>query len=240
MKFIAFLTMFQFILTVPATGATPRTTSSQSLEDVGSSISEISNNVSPRILEQMRSSAVKIVSETGSYGSGTYFKYRGQRFILTARHVIDGSQEIFVELTPLVKIPATLVYQSEERDIAILVCEEIPGKKPIRYRERRDTRPGLELIYSGYPSSHDLLTISGEVAGYEEWGKNKIIMHGYAWPGASGSTIFDSTGRVVGVLIAVDVERMPLSPHGAHRIVEDIVWIEPIRDLSIARIVRNF
>ena len=187
----------------------------------------------------MTNSAVRVSSGDGSYGTRTYFRHRSNRFVLTARHVVEGSSEIFIEVNPLNRVPAEIVYVSENRDIAILICDDIPGKKPMRFRERRSTSRGLNLFYSGYPSRHDLLTITGTIAGYENWGEQKIIMHSYAWPGASGSAVFDDRGRLVGVLIAVDVARMSIHPHPSYRIVEDIVWVEPTLDVEILDIINS-
>ena len=187
----------------------------------------------------MTNSSVRVSSGDGSYGTGTYFRHRSNRFVLTARHVVEGSSEIFIEVNPLNRVPAEIVYVSENRDIAILICDDIPGKKPMRFRERRSTSRGLNLFYSGYPSRHDLLTIAGTIAGYENWGEQKIIMHSYAWPGASGSAVFDDRGRLVGVLIAVDVARMTIHPHPSYRIVEDIVWVEPTLDVEILDIINS-
>jgi S1-C subfamily serine protease len=222
-----------------AAGTTVYETSTTTPEEVELEVSEISSDVSRRLLRQMTNSAVKVSSDGGSYGTGTYFKYRSSRFVLTARHVVEGSDQIFIEINPLNRVPATIVYVDPDRDIAILTCEELVGKKPMRYRDRDIPRQGINLFYAGYPSRHNLLTITGTVAGYETWGKNKIIMHSYGWPGASGSAVFDSRGRIVGVLVAVDVSQMPIHGHMAHRIVEDIVWVEPTSELNIRQILRS-
>ena len=202
-------------------------------------VAEISNSISKRLVRKMTNSSVRVSSGDGSYGTGTYFRHRSNRFVLTARHVVEGSSEIFIEVNPLNRVPAEIVYVSENRDIAILICDDIPGKKPMRFRERRSTSRGLNLFYSGYPSRHDLLTIAGTIAGYENWGEQKIIMYSYAWPGASGSAVFDDRGRLVGVLIAVDVARMTIHPHPSYRIVEDIVWVEPTLDVEILDIINS-
>jgi len=65
-----------------------------------------------------------------------------------------------------------------------------------------------------------LLSISGELSGQARG--EHLIMHSYAWPGSSGACVFDSQGRLVGVLRAVDVGTAILP-----QIIEDIVWIVP-------------
>ena len=236
-KFLAAIIFCMFPFSVM--GSTVYETSTSASHEVELEVSEISSDISRRLLRQMTDSAVKVSSGEGSYGTGTYFKYRSARFILTARHVVEGADQVFIELNPLNRVPATVVYVDPDRDIAILTCEKLPGKKPMAYRNRSLPRQGINLFYTGYPSGHDLLTITGTVAGHEEWGKNKIIMHSYGWPGASGSAVFDNRGRLVGVLIAVDVSQMAIHGHTAHRIVEDIVWIEPVEELDIREIVRS-
>ncbi len=56
-------------------------------------------------------------------------------------------------------------------------------------------------------------------------------MHSYAWMGASGSCVFALDGRLIGVLVAVDVGR-----YDGMQIVEDIVWLTPISEIDMAEI----
>jgi S1-C subfamily serine protease len=239
MRFKFLILAFLMVFSLPAQGSPIYETSSSEQSQVELEVSEISNSISKRLVRRMTDAAVKVSSPDGSYGTGTYFRYKSRRFVLTARHVVEGDSQIFIDLDPFNRVPATVVYLSETRDIAILACDELVGKKPMRLRTRDSTLPGQNLFYSGFPSRHSLLTITGVIAGYENWGESKIIMHSYGWPGASGSGVFDDRGRLVGVLIAVDVSRMVVHPHSAHRIVEDIVWVEPISDIPIADIVRS-
>ena len=46
--------------------------------------------------------------------------------------------------------------------------------------------------------------------------------------GASGSCVFTLDGKLVGVLVAVDVGR-----YDGRQIVEDIVWLTPISEIDI-------
>ena len=57
-----------------------------------------------------------------------------------------------------------------------------------------------------------------------------MILHSYAWSGASGSAVLDRKGRIVGVLSAVDIGYA----FGAiPQIVEDVVIVVPIHRLKI-------
>ena len=69
--------------------------------------------------------------------------------------------------------------------------------------------------------------IDGVIASEEE---GNLVMHSYAWPGSSGSGVFDMRGRFLGVVRAVDVGvwsyQMP------PQLVEDMVWIAPAWDIT--------
>ena len=59
------------------------------------------------------------------------------------------------------------------------------------------------VVYSGYPNSLGPLTISGKVAGTD--GGEFIYLDSYAWHGSSGSGVFNSGGKFIGHIVAVDV-----------------------------------
>jgi hypothetical protein len=89
------------------------------------------------------------------------------------------------------------------------------------------------VIYTGFPASHDLFTAYGRISGISQ--NNNLLMHSYAWMGASGSGVFDTRGRLVGVLIAVDLGSSPYDPYRVlpPHVVEDVVHVVPIWNLDM-------
>jgi hypothetical protein len=94
---------------------------------------------------------------------------------------------------------------------------------------------GDPVIYTGSPSHHERITIYGRVAGNEQ-SSGDILIHSYAWGGASGSGVFDRRGRLIGVLYGVD---LVIGPAGIPTIVEDIVYISPLWRLNRVVLERN-
>jgi hypothetical protein len=81
---------------------------------------------------------------------------------------------------------------------------------------------GEELIYSGFPSLHQMLSFSCTVSNEDYNGM--LVVYGYAWFGASGSGFVDRRGRVVGILSAVSVEDF----YGHPQVIETLVIASPI------------
>ena len=109
--------------------------------------------------------------------------------------------------------------------------EQFKTIKPMKYKPTKKISNISERItYSGFPSSHKLMTIRGRVAGYADKAGSgrQIILHTYGWFGCSGSVIYNSSGEVVGVLWGVDAEYYPTMA-----IIEDMIWVVPIRELDI-------
>jgi hypothetical protein len=71
------------------------------------------------------------------------------------------------------------------------------------------------------------LSVDGQIVSVEN---GRIVIHSYAWPGASGSGVFDMRGRFIGVVSAVDIGIWNRLVPPA--LVEDIVWIAPVWDIS--------
>jgi len=230
MKYLSLLLLSLTILIHPAQAA-ETTQQAMIVESVNSSISKIEMKV--------REAAVKIWTEGGGHGSGTYMVHKGFHFVLTAQHVADrGMGSTYLISKGEETRQAIVVYQNASDDIAVLfIQEEFRFMSPIKYRPMKQVLGvGESITYSGYPSSHKLMSIRGRVAGYEDKAGSgqQIILHTYGWFGCSGSVIFNKSGEVVGVLWGVDAEYYP-----SLAIVEDMIWVVPITKLDIKKPIKT-
>ena len=191
-------------------------------------------------------------------GSGTYVNYKGAHLVITAAHVLgpsmpplvvpeEGSDEIEI-LPPLISVrvrtrgdvyfPAHPIYIDRQADIAVLYLPNVlPDMTAAELNLRNSFRINIgdPVIYTGSPSHHERITIYGRVAGNEQ-SSGDILIHSYAWGGASGSGVFDRRGRLIGVLYGVD---LVIGPAGIPTIVEDIVYISPLWRLNRVVLERN-
>jgi len=162
-------------------------------------------------------------------GSGAYVTHQGRHFILTAAHVVVGTPVAMVVSGEEV-IMAKVVYLDEVTDIAVLRIEGMFSRQPLSWAT---SKPGIgeEVVYTGFPNGYQNVTIMGHVSGQS--GGN-MLLHSYAWSGASGSVILDQRGRIVGILSAVDVGTAfgPIP-----QVVEDVVIAVPISKLKIDRLI---
>ena len=177
------------------------------------------------ISDRARNAAVKVINVGENFqaqGSGTIFKVDGQFIVITAAHVVQDAQSVIITTPDGLGYFGTPLMTNHKLDYAILLVPEIAGRTPLRLRPLQEAqmRVGAHVTYTGFPNGHNLLSISGEISGMARG--EHLIMHSYAWPGSSGSCVFDNQGRLVGVLRAVDVGTAFLP-----QIIEDIVWIVP-------------
>ena len=218
------------LMTLVISGNSSATTSDQYKSTL---ISEPVNSTISKIELKVREAAVKVHAPGAGHGSGSYLVHKGFHFILTAQHVADG----VLGSTYMISkdgefLPGILTYSNEVDDMAVLYLPtQFVDVKPMRYKPAKSILEiGKQITYSGYPSSHALMTIRGRVAGHEmkpSAGK-QIILHTYGWFGCSGSVIYDEEGTVVGVLWGVDAEYYPSTA-----VVEDMIWVAPIQKLNI-------
>lgn len=138
------------------------------------------------------------------HGSGNYFKIGKYKFVVTAGHVADPQLGTYV-VDDGDLVLAKAVFFDEKRDIAILKLERDLNSvraKHWRLSKSRDLT-GESINYAGYPSDLGKVVLNGIVAKDLD---NVLVLQSFALPGSSGSVIFDSKGRVVGVVSAVKVE----------------------------------
>ena len=178
-----------------------------------------------------RSSAVSVQGLQGGHGSGTYIEHNGHYGIITARHVIDRA-DIFYIATSAERVVGQVIWKSETHDIALLRIPKLDSRTAVTLSRNRSTLDiGQEVVYSGYPASYDLITTRAYVSGHAERHK-ATLLHGFVWFGYSGSGVFNSSGEVIGIVVAVGIERIGEHP----QVLEDMVYIHELRPDHIARI----
>ena len=163
--------------------------------------------------------------------SGNYFKYRGHKFILTAAHValVSDQVEIYAkERFGIASYQAKPVFVDRETDLAVLVIQEDLDTVVATKWHRKDywkIDTGDKLYYTGHPMDMEYMSLNGSVS---KVSSNMLIMQGWAYMGASGSAVFDSDGRVVGVVSAIRGDLSGIIP----QMLPSIVLLAPLTNLD--------
>jgi S1-C subfamily serine protease len=178
-----------------------------------------------------RRAAVRVITPHGQ-GSGTYLKIGRYYVVITAQHVVNDEEIVIVEGRNNEYVIGQPILHGTTTDVSFILVPEINSREALDYRPMRRPRNierliGREVTYTGFPSHHDLLSVDGQIVSVEN---GRIVIHSYAWPGASGSGVFDMRGRFIGVVSAVDIGIWNRLVPPA--LVEDIVWIAPVWDIS--------
>jgi hypothetical protein len=223
--------LFLAVLACMSLGATAAQKVSLPVEQINSSMNMAQKRV--------REASVKVTTPGGGHGSGSYLLYKDAHLVLTAQHVTDGplGSQYYIAKDEEMKL-ATLIWTDPEADMALLYLpERFITIDPMKWDpQTKMAQVGTHTTYSGYPSSHKLMTFEGVVAGYAD--KNivgkQIILNTYGWFGCSGSVIYTLSGKLVGVLYGVDVEYYP-----GVQVQENMIWVAPIQRLQIDVALKN-
>jgi S1-C subfamily serine protease len=181
--------------------------------------------------KKVRGAAVKVVT-SGGHGSGTVVQYKDLTLVLTAKHVADGVLgSTYLVAQEGEQRSSTLIYQSKEHDIAVLlVAKPFRYLKPMQWKPAKKYEVGTDIVYSGHPSWHKLMSFQGRVVGYEQDpdAGTQLIVNTYGWFGCSGSGIYNTDGELLGILYGVDVQYT----FGV-QIQENMIWVAPIKNINI-------
>ena len=192
------------------------------------SASEIVSNetiIVSRQAQKSRNATVRVVTAFG-HGSGTYIKVGKSYGIITAAHVVEGSNLVIIENSGRQHL-AVPVWMNQEDDVAFLwLPTEISEKKALKLKVDSKTKAGDEIMYSGFPSFHEMLTFRCNVSNADT---NQIVVQGFAWFGASGSGFINKKGEVFAVLSAVTVENF----YGHPQVVSTLVLANKITQSHI-------
>jgi S1-C subfamily serine protease len=177
----------------------------------------------------LSSVVIQIATEEGTplgAGSGNYFRLGKHRFIITAAHVVDGDNEILIIEKGFSMTKAKVVYIDHNSDIAVLVPEtKLRYTKAIPFRRDINNQMGEKVYHCGHPANEGWHLSGGLLTGTHN---DVLMVNTFAWPGSSGSVLFDEGGRVLGVVSRVRVD----GPFGIPDLVEHIVLAGNIKMLD--------
>lgn len=145
--------------------------------------------------------------------SGTYFVANDTPYVVTTAHGVTGPCFLVVisyENTT-VSCDEFIVVDTESDYIIMKLEEEMPDRTPIQIpkdlplgNEWRKSYSILnKIIYTGYPNLTGPLTLKGDVVGYA--GEELIYIFSHAYSGSSGSGVFSTNGKYIGMIMAIDV-----------------------------------
>ena len=167
--------------------------------------------------EGYRQSVVRIYcrndAKSGDIGSGVFLQWNGRPVVLTARHVVADAKTINLEFFDGRKRDARVLRCDATWDAAVLEpigdTQGIPPAE-IEFGNRAMQNAGDSLESCGYGPDGRLACNHGAFVGYrrssaslagpDDW----MIVSGHARQGDSGGPIFNSNGRVVGVIWGYD------------------------------------
>lgn len=150
--------------------------------------------------------------ETPVGGSGSGLIYSADGFVLTNHHVIAGCTQFKVITAGGEEISASLVASDEKLDVAVLKLTKAHRPKefpsPPKIVSSRKVRSGEKVFTVGHPLG-DLLSSEakyndGTISAMSGMGDDKHIMQISVpiHPGNSGGPLANSSGEVVGLIVA--------------------------------------
>ena len=173
------------------------------------------------VVAAVRDSVVTITSEGFSsrgfaaipstgVGSGVILTADG--YILTNKHVVTGSQSLTVELADGRQLPATIVKESADQDLA-LIKVEASGLTPAVIGDVASLQVGETVIAIGSPlgtftetvtkgilsATGRTITVQDDATGRPVTLTNLLQTDAAINPGNSGGPLLDANGKVIGI-----------------------------------------
>lgn len=153
-------------------------------------------------------------------GTGTAFALNRSGQWITARHVVDGCDDVALEVQPGTFVPVRAVRTSEDADLAVLYTGRAPQGLPVD--ASRELTIGTQGFHIGFPQarpgeatsrllSRSRLIVRGDrrseenVLAWAETGRTRGLRGSLG--GLSGGPVLSADGQVIGVTIAESPRR---------------------------------
>jgi len=154
-----------------------------------------------------------------SIGSGVVITESGK--ILTALHVVTGTDRLVVIFADGSKSDAEVIGAQPENDLAVIQPKHLPDEQPAAtLASSAGLRPGDEVVATGFPFGLGPSVTAGVVSGLKREFidpdnkqvkfTNLIQFDAAVNPGNSGGPLVNRDGEVVGIVTAI------ANPSGAH------------------------
>ncbi|HSA82912.1 MAG TPA: serine protease [Geminicoccaceae bacterium] len=147
--------------------------------------------------------ATVLIEHAKGHGSGTIV---GPHAVLTAYHVVQ-EDPLTVTFFNGPTAGARLTWFDEKLDLA-LVDVEVPHGYPMIELACDDLRAGQHLVSVGHPTQSRWVAVGGYLPSTSSIGAGQLVPLGFPIGlGTSGGPVFDETGQVVGIALAILAER---------------------------------
>jgi S1-C subfamily serine protease len=195
-----------------------RKTDGELLDAYSQTVTAVAEQVSPAVVK-IEVHAPEASSPPGrgprrpsdeSGGSGSGFVMTPDGYVLTNSHVVSGARRIHAIFQDGEKVPAHLVGDDPQTDIAI-VRIDAPNLVALAFADSSELKVGQVAIAVGNPYGFDCTVTAGVVSALGRSLRTKtghlvddVIQTDAALnPGNSGGPLVDSRGRVIGVNTAM-------------------------------------
>jgi len=182
---------------------------SEDSDDSSSYSNDLSTSFSGSLIDKLDKQVVFISAydgDKGSSGSGFFVSKNG--YIMTNAHVVDGSDRLYVTTLNGDKIKAEIIDSNAKIDLALIRL--VTGKKNFstsRIGNSTNLKKGQPIIMIGNPlgARYEHTVLTGIISGFNRH-NGSIQLSIPSYPGSSGSPVFNSQGRVIGVMRARAVD----------------------------------
>lgn len=142
------------------------------------------------------------VLANGGHGSGVHI---GDRFVLTAAHVVTTADVVTLKADDGSVRQATVLWVNKDYDVALLRYDR-DENIAMSTLACREAKAGETLLARGNPGSLEFVSTHGKVSGsarkHGPWA-SVLVFDGTVAPGMSGGPTFDIAGRVVGLTVGL-------------------------------------